>query len=286
MKKPHRLIWIGASVLAFGSAVAFAQSVAISAPDVPGSIIIPEATQPPIELPEPVVEPEPIVEDAPIDMPQQTTSDWLPDINLDVVGQGALSQAPRAQVSSRPRKALSDAGENLIGAGGQNLSSAAAEAALVARSKRRERPIDPVKRSELTRLSRVMGALHALRVSCAGRDDQTYRSRMATMLDLEAPQNGALRDPLVDAFNGGFQAYGRGANPCPGDFRAQEASLAKDGMAVAKALSVRYRPAPMEQAKLPPATQPRVNVALPPKTESQTPSPSATRPNWGNGTAN
>jgi hypothetical protein len=55
---------------------------------------------------------------------------------------------------------------------------------------RRRRPVDPLKRTDLTGLSKVMGALHALRVSCSGRGDQTYRSRMATLLYLEAPDNG------------------------------------------------------------------------------------------------
>jgi uncharacterized protein (TIGR02301 family) len=108
----------------------------------------------------------------------------------------------------------------------------------------RARKIDPVKRAEVTGLARVLGALHALRVSCSGRDDQTYRSRMSTLLDLEAPNDGVLRDPLVDAFNGGFQTNGRGTAICPDDSRTREAALAKQGFKLANALSARYRPEP------------------------------------------
>lgn len=158
---------------------------------------------------------------------------------VDSVTRNGPMTAPR-----RSRKALSDAG------GGASVewvappAGQAAAQALVERAQRRERTMDPVKRGELTRLSRVLGALHALRVSCSGREDQTYRSRMATMLDLEAPAGGASRDPLVDGFNAGFQSEGRGANPCPDDSRLREARLATHGRGLALALAVRHRPAP------------------------------------------
>lgn len=205
-------------------------------------------------------EPAPI-EDAPIDVPTSGQADWAPDINLDAQNQ-ADSTEKTVQRKAKPRKILSDAGQNPNGTNSWNaLANAdAAQAALLSRATRRERAIDPVKRSQLTRLARVMGALHALRVSCSGRDDQTYRSRMATMLDLEAPDSGGLRDPLVDSFNGGFQVYGRGASACPADARAQEAALAKDGFGLARTMSARYRPTPKKEAALPPATQPRKNA--------------------------
>ncbi len=291
--------------VASGSVVAFAQAVPPeTAADVPSAAQVSEGSAPSSTdvaqqgqaQNEPDAGP---VEDAPVDVPTSPQADWAPDINLDA--QAAANTAPSTAVrSARPRKILSDAGENVAGTGGWSsaTNSAAAQAQILARANRRERAIDPLKRSELTRLSRVMGALHALRVSCSGRDDQTYRSRMATMLDLEAPGNGDLRDPLVDAFNGGFQAYGRGASACPTDARVQEASLAKDGYQMARTLGARYRPAPKVVAKLPPATQPRQNPsttpaeakAIVPAKLPQQAAPAqnsgAARPSWTNTTQN
>jgi uncharacterized protein (TIGR02301 family) len=257
-----------ASLFALGSAVAVAQQ---AGPDVSAQaapLSQPEEGQPvavaaPTTAPAPSREAEP-VEDAPVDVPNTAQSDWLPDINLDTQNQAnALSSAPKRR--AKPRKILSDAGENVLGSGswGQPSGNEDAQAQLLARASRRERTIDPVKRSQLSTLARVMGALHALRVSCSGGDDQTYRSRMATMLDLEAPNNADIRDPLVDAFNGGFQVYGRGAGACPTDARLQEASLAKQGYELARTLGARYRPAPKIAVALPPANQPRINASVP-----------------------
>jgi predicted secreted protein len=75
---------------------------------------------------------------------------------------------------------------------------------------------------------------------------------MSTLLDLEAPDASGLRDPLVDSFNAGFQAYGLGAATCPTDRGAQEAKLAKDGFRLAKQMAGLYRP-----ITAPPETQPK-----------------------------
>jgi uncharacterized protein (TIGR02301 family) len=265
MKTQHFLLTTCVSLLALGSVVAFAQNAPLESTNQAP----PEAVTAPTEAPAAVAPfptpaqnaPSDTIEDAPIDMPAQGQSDWAPDINLDTLPPASKKASGYVQ-KPKPRKSLSDAGETVLGTGSWSQSNAAlnAQADLMARAQRRERATDPRKRADLTKLSRVMGALHALRVSCAGRDDQTYRSRMATLLDLEAPGNGDLRDPLVDAFNGGFQAYGRGASACPSDARAQEANLAKDGYMTARALGARYRPAPKVAAALPPATQPRQNA--------------------------
>ena len=244
------------SAMALGSVVALGQSV----PEQPSSIVgVPVSPQAAGSEPTAAAEgAQAPVEDAPIEVPDPAQANWAPDINLDAQNQPDITTTTPARKAT-PRKVLSDAGENVLGTGGwsQSSTSDATQAQLLSRAGRRERPIDPLKRSDLTKLSRVMGALHALRVSCSGRDDQTYRSRMATMLDLEAPDSGGLRDPLVDAFNGGFQAYGRGASACPSDARVQEASLAKDGYALATTMGTRYRPKAQMAAPLPPANQPR-----------------------------
>lgn len=191
-------------------------------------------------------EPTPVIEDAPIDVPQDTPMEWTPDPNQD-----ADAAEPYRPVRQKARKVLRDVdGVNLDDPVYDDPTAEGQGA--VADNQRRARAIDPVKRTDLTRLAKVLGSLHALRVSCSGREDQTYRSRMSTLLDLEAPDNSALRDPLVDAFNAGFQAYGQGAASCPTDRGAREAKLAKDGFRLAKQMAVLYRPvvaSPEEQAK-------------------------------------
>ena len=92
-------------------------------------------------------------------------------------------------------------------------------------------------------LSRIFGSLHALRISCVGNGDQTYRSKMATMLDLEAPSAEYIRDPLIIAFNSGFESYGQGQNPCPKDKDNKEASLAKEGRSLSLQMAAAYRTA-------------------------------------------
>ena len=276
------------SAIALISVVAFAQVApdeAARESSVPGppQQIAPDLTPSDPDAIAPDISP---VEDAPIDVPANPQSEWAPDINLDAQEEADMDTGT-LQPKAKPRKILSDVGENVLGTGSWNAPNNrdAAHAKLLSRESRRARAVDPIKRSDLIKLSRIMGALHALRVSCAGREDQTYRSRMATMLDLEAPDSGALRDPLVDAFNSGFQAYGRGTGACPADARTQEASLAKDGYAVARIMSARYRPPPIVVATLPPASQSRQNVqsvskAATPKASTAAP---AERANW-NGT--
>lgn len=181
-------------------------------------------------------EPAAMVEDAPIDIPQDTPSEWSPDLTQD-----AGVATPYRLVPQKPRKALRNA-EGLDSEDDGYAGPVPDGQAILTDNERRARPVNPTKRADLTRLARVLGSLHALRVSCSGRQDQTYRSRMSTLLDLEAPDDSALRDPLVDSFNAGFQAYGLGATACPTDRSAQEAKLAKDGLRLAKQMAASYRP--------------------------------------------
>jgi uncharacterized protein (TIGR02301 family) len=291
MKALSHLFLSSFALVGLGSAMALAQPAPADAvaPPAPPAEMVPDNNAPPQGQPEaaPPENAPSSVEDAPVDTPVTGQSDWAPDINLDAL-RAARQETKVARIPGRAvrRKVLSDAGDGTLDT--NNWTNADADAQLLSRGQRRARPVDPAKRADLIRLSRAMGALHALRVSCAGRDDQTYRSRMATLLDLEAPPSGDLRDPLVDAFNGGFQTYGRGAGACPADARAQEANLAKEGLVMARKLAAQYRPVPKVETKLPPATQPRQNVAIAtppqPKAAPQSP-PNATpnRPMWQTG---
>lgn len=192
------------------------------------------------------------VEDAPPDLPGPGTgaepapSGWDEQVGATIVWDtlpaGSEAAGGGAAIASGPARRIPQLSGDSDGASVAGSGTAAtAEQALIAREPRRERPVDPARRGELAALSRVLGQLHALRVSCAGRDDQTWRSRMATLLDLEAPASGALREPLVAAFNAGFQTGGRGTATCPVNYRAAEARLAREGRSLALALAARSR---------------------------------------------
>ena len=232
-------IWIASAIATFaacGAALSVAQT-AIQEPQDRGpapTLETYEVSGAPVETSR--REPAAMVEDAPIAPPQDTLSEWSPDLNQDAGG-----ATPHRFVPQKPRKALRNA-EGLTSEDDGYTGSVPDGQAIVPDFQRRARPVNPTKRADLARLARVLGSLHALRVSCSGRQDQTYRSRMSTLLDLEAPDASALRDPLVDSFNAGFQAYGQGAATCPTDRSAQEAKLAKDGFRLAKQMATLYRP--------------------------------------------
>ncbi|MEN9856767.1 MAG: hypothetical protein RLZZ157_1893 [Pseudomonadota bacterium] len=256
MRQAKFRIWHACLALGLGlglwSVVAFAQpnpQEPDQSPEVTPAIARPEAAPSPPQQAQDTAPQAPAaaVEDAPIDEPPAQPVTWEAAPNY---GQ-APAPKPEKQRPKRPRKTLSDSKANNLVLGGDGLTWEAGDDApqVGAQARQRARKLDPAKRSELMRLSRVMGALHALRVSCSGRDDQTYRSRMATLLDLEAPDDNGLRDPLVDAFNGGFQTHGRGTTLCAPDARNQEAALAKEGFKLAQILAARYRPAPKQAEK-------------------------------------
>lgn len=123
--------------------------------------------------------------------------------------------------------------------------------AIIAQTVHRRREIDPAKLSNLTELSRVFGSLHALRVSCAGQQDQTFRSKMATMLDMEAPSANYIRDPLIIGFNSGFASGGRGEQTCPSDHETREANLARVGRNISLAMVKFYSPPIAPAANIP-----------------------------------
>ncbi len=188
------------------------------------------------------------IEDGPVDIPQDAPMEWTPEASPETA-----AEVPYRPARQKARKVLRDV-EGLNAEYSAYGDPAAEAQGAVAANQRRARAIDPIKQTNLTRLARILGSLHALRVSCSGREDQTYRSRMATLLDLEAPDTSALRDPLVDAFNAGFQAYGQGTATCPADRSTQEARLAKDGFGLAKQMAASYRPVvapPADQTKQP-----------------------------------
>ncbi len=232
-------IWMASAIATFaacGAALSVAQTAIQEPPDRGPTPALETYEVPGAPVETSRREPAAMVEDAPIDIPQDTPAEWSPDLNQDAAG-----ATPYRLVPQKPRKALRNV-EGLESEDDGYAGPVPDGQAIVPDNQRRARPVNPTKRVDLTRLARVLGSLHALRVSCSGRQDQTYRSRMSTLLDLEAPDASGLRDPLVDSFNAGFQAFGQGAATCPTDRSVQEAKLAKDGLRLAKQMAALYRP--------------------------------------------
>ncbi len=94
--------------------------------------------------------------------------------------------------------------------------------------------------SELRRLAEIMGGAHYLRITCAGRTDQTWRRMMVEFLDAEAPAEGARRAELVRAFNTGYTREERSYPFCDDSVRNREARLAGEGRTLAETLRDRY----------------------------------------------
>jgi uncharacterized protein (TIGR02301 family) len=59
---------------------------------------------------------------------------------------------------------------------------------------------------QITRLSEVLGALAFLRDLCGAGDGDEWRTKMAALLDADAP-SGSRRQKLMASFNRGFRGY-------------------------------------------------------------------------------
>ncbi len=89
-------------------------------------------------------------------------------------------------------------------------------------------------------MAELLGGVHYLRVTCVGRDDQSWRRMMVRLLDVEAPIEGRRRAALVQAFNDGYLAQERRYRSCDRSAREQESRLAAEGRRLAEALRDRY----------------------------------------------
>ena len=100
-------------------------------------------------------------------------------------------------------------------------------------------PAPPVRtaaeRQVLTDLAFVLGQAHALHRVCAGPTDDTWRGRMAKLLQVEAAGD-ALKARLTDSFNAGFTSKDAQAKDCAAASTA-EASVAKHGAELSRKLS-------------------------------------------------
>ena len=94
--------------------------------------------------------------------------------------------------------------------------------------------------SDALKLSRLLGRAHAIRVKCNGRSDQFWRLYMQEMLDLEAPNQGSLRDSMARAFNDAYTAESRRRTWCDDAAVAAEAAYASEGRTLAERLARYY----------------------------------------------
>ena len=94
--------------------------------------------------------------------------------------------------------------------------------------------------SDAVKLARLLGRAHAIRVSCNGRSDQFWRLYMQEMLDLEAPEQGRLRQSMARAFNDAFSAESKLRQWCDDSAVAAEAQFAAEGRTIAERLAKYY----------------------------------------------
>jgi len=92
-------------------------------------------------------------------------------------------------------------------------------------------------------LADTLGAMHYLTITCSGRLDQSWRERMAEMLQLE-PLSAYEREDLVAAFNHGFRQQKREFPRCTprtvSQIMAQKRLKAEQGQFLTTALADPY----------------------------------------------
>lgn len=91
-------------------------------------------------------------------------------------------------------------------------------------------------------LSSTLGRVHAIRVTCNGRDDQSWRDMMVEFLNMEAPERGSLRQSMTGAFNDAFQRESQLRGSCDAAARDAEAVYAAEGKRLSDKLAARYLP--------------------------------------------
>jgi uncharacterized protein (TIGR02301 family) len=114
----------------------------------------------------------------------------------------------------------------------RRLAIAAMIAALASGAAAQER--SPAQHQIISDLAYVLGESHALRQACEGASDQYWRDRMSQMLQAETPDE-AFDRVLRENFNTGFSAAQAQFPTCDERSRAQAASIARRGAALAQA---------------------------------------------------
>lgn len=88
-------------------------------------------------------------------------------------------------------------------------------------------------------LASTLGEAHAIRTLCNGDSDQTWRTYMMNLLDLEAPSN-PRRSTLTSAFNKGYRTQSSKRSSCTPDLVQEEARIAARGRQLAESVVQTY----------------------------------------------
>lgn len=91
----------------------------------------------------------------------------------------------------------------------------------------------------LIELATALGEAHAIRTLCNGDSDQTWRTYMMNLIELEAPA-GPRKSQLTSAFNRGYRTQSSRRKECTADLRGVEAEIASRGRALAEAVAQSY----------------------------------------------
>lgn len=95
---------------------------------------------------------------------------------------------------------------------------------------------------DTVRLAGVLGSAHGSRFVCNGEGDQYWRAHMIELLTLEAPNRGALRSSMVEAFNTSFSEAQRRFPFCDQNTVEAEKRYAAEGRDLADRLAAYYFP--------------------------------------------
>lgn len=118
---------------------------------------------------------------------------------------------------------------------------------------RAQEPVAPLTRSpdylrEVIQLAGILGGAHGIRSVCSNETDGFWRTRMISMLALEAPDPGPLRRSMVEAFNRAWEFETARHPDCTQDALAAETAYAAQGIeltgSIARALLPRRAGAP------------------------------------------
>jgi len=89
-------------------------------------------------------------------------------------------------------------------------------------------------------LAYTLGELHYLSYACDGLDAQEWRQRMVELMSMEAPDNGRLRDDMIENFNEGYRVQQRFRPLCGPEVDSERRALAHRGQDLADMMREAY----------------------------------------------
>lgn len=89
-------------------------------------------------------------------------------------------------------------------------------------------------------LAYTLGELHYLAHACEGDSAQQWRDRMVELLAMEASDNGARRDRLIESFNEGYRSQQRYRARCGAEADAERRALAHRGRDLSEMMRSAY----------------------------------------------